>query len=70
MSLGFRTLGMAAQRMPAVRSYDFRPYTDRNIGKDWLKPGRNNRHRPHQGKREIERRRRQLAAGQLTGEGT
>lgn len=38
-----------------------RPVTANNIGRDWLKSGRGNRYRPHQGKQEIERRLRQQA---------
>jgi hypothetical protein len=45
--------------------YGPRVYTRRNIGRDQLKPVRNSRYQPHQGEREMARRRRQLAEGKI-----
>lgn len=62
--------GMIGNRLKAgltaAQAYQtMRPVTDRNIGRNWLK-GSSGRYLPHQGPREIERRRRQIAAGQIS----
>lgn len=53
---GLSSLRHAYQRM--------RPVTAKNIGRNHFKQG-SGRYMPHQGEREIARRRRQLAAGQI-----
>lgn len=57
LDVGLARLVLAPE--PRLRSRDYR-----NFG------SAPNRYRPHQGDREIARRRRQIAAGQLTGLGT
>ena len=53
------------QIIPSQIYQTVRPVTSKNIGRDWLKAGRGNRYLPHQGEREMARRSRQMAAGQL-----
>lgn len=47
--------------LPPVEIYGPRVTATKNVGKDWLKPVRNSRYRPHQGRRERDRRRRRRA---------
>lgn len=58
-------LGMRLAALPPAEAYrTVRPVTSKNIGRNLYKTGRG-KYLPHQGAREIARRRRQMAAGQL-----
>lgn len=63
------TSGLLAARlrsdMPASQAYQtVKPITEKNIGRSYVKYGCG-KYLPHQGEREMARRRRQLAAGQI-----
>lgn len=59
--------GFRMPRTDSIRDYTFRPFTDRNIGRNWRKYGSGRPYAPNGG-RERARRIRQIEAGQLRRE--